>query len=194
MTEVIANHVFQSLTQRLLAELPVAYLSHINKPHDLILQEQRNRTGQGEYLVGNMLFNNNRMGRMHTVQQLPGHRMQPLDPSLRDAHRDWYKLYSQHRSEWRTACQMISSVMMRVQTWQDFRDCLPDHVSRPILSEPELVGLTRMRPEIYAGPPATTPNYDAERQIREDLWGPRPVSMYNQVAPLVDLYVGYSLL
>lgn len=192
---VVPNHELQALTQKMLKQVPTAFLTHLNKDHDAILNEHRSRYGRAEYLVGSKLF-------LATNGDLPRAQDRPralngirgLDQDLWQVHNAWYGQYERHLREWRTTCQMVSSLVLRLKTWQDLRNIFPDHVSRPILQEPQLFGLTRTAPEIYAGHPDATPNYDAERKLREDVWGPRPVSMYNQVAPLVDLYVGYQLL
>lgn len=195
MTEVIANNVLQLVNCTLLDRLSTPYLGHINKAHDQILKDQRVLTGLGYYVIGEQQFSG--MGkRVMPLMLSRNSNAIPLHPSLRTAHENWFQMFDRHLREWKAITQQLSSIVLRLKTWQEYRDVFPEHVISHVLSEPELVGLVRRNDCAYPGNPRSMdPDVYATERLRcEAIWGHRPVHLYDQAAPLVDLYVGYKLL
>ena len=169
-----------------LTELAKPYLHFMRETHDELLASNRALTGNACYLVGGEIIGPG------GVRPPKLGRVAPLPAQLMDAHLSWKAGKQRHTHEWVKACQVLRTAAGRAENWQDLRDMIPDHVLRPFPAT-GLMELTRCRPDLYAGDPGSS-NYRAEREAREKHWDPKLLDLYEQVGPLVDLYVSYRLL
>lgn len=182
---MLDHKVIYPATEEWLKRLSKPYLAFIKEEHDGILRSHRELTGGSCYLVGGSIFGPGGI-RPPKLENL-----KPLPSQLLPIHQAWLANCDRHGNEWVRAQQVLRTAVGRAKSWQDIRDMIPDHVLRSFPAD--FNGLSRQRPDIYAGQPADD-GYADRRSEREGYWDTKLLDLYEQVGPTVDLYVSYSLL
>lgn len=157
-----------------------------------LVNEHRAMTGANHYVYGANAFMDT--GRVVPISQVKFKtQASKLHDDLLPQHLEFWKDYQEYAQSWQLVSQSLRSVSMRAKSWQDLRDMLPDHVLSGFMSEPELQGLQRTRPDLYAGPESAD-DYQQRLQDRLIHWDEFLVKMYSRIGGTISLYLGYKFL
>lgn len=181
----LARDIKDSFTTVVLKHAHDSYARFLHLELGDLLSQQERATGQRGYLFGFRAYTDKHMAVPVSNLPIADRPKVVLPVELHSEHYGWAENHARHQADFQRLSQGLTSILLRVDNLQDLRDILPDHVLGPALQHPAIQGISRSNPPLYTAPPAVWG--DAH-------WGAKPMELYATIGPLLETYLGYTLL